>query len=160
MHSLGIIAIRALLANSKSNLPVIVDDVLGLARHVGKEDEKEGKLCPGLKALLEGEQKLYDLASPHALIELDWTPAQARSQICLELWLETIAWLLRLFPGAGTQSYCKNFGDVSPLAMETVFDAPIQELEHLALRLRSVLLPTTAANQEIAIAVLDQLASA
>jgi hypothetical protein len=160
LHSLGIIAIRALLANSKSNLPVIVDDVLGLARYVGKDDEKETELYPRLKALLAGEQKLYDLVSPHALIESDWTPQQARSQICLELWLETIAWLLRLFPGAGMQSYCKSFGDVSPLALETVFDAPIQELEHLALRLRSVLLPTTAANQEIALAILDQLASA
>jgi hypothetical protein len=58
------------------------------------------------------------------------------------------------------QSYCKNFGDVSPLALETVFDAPIQELEHLALRLRSVLVPTAAANEEIALAILDQLASA
>lgn len=160
MHSLGIIAIRALLANSKSNLPVIVDDVLGLARYVGKDGEKEADLYPRLKALLEGERKLYDLVSPHALIELDWTPQQARSQICLELWLATIAWLLRLFPGAGSQSYCKNFGDVSPLALETVFDAPIQELEHLALRLRSVLVPTTAANHEIALAILDQLASA
>lgn len=65
-----------------------------------------------------------------------------------------------LLPGAGTQSYCKNFGDVSPLALETIFDAPIQKLEHLALRLRSVLVPTTTANQEIALAVLDQLASA
>jgi hypothetical protein len=160
MHSLGIIAIRALLANSKSNLPVIVDDVLGLARYVGKDGGKETELFPRLKALLEGEQKLYDLVSPHALIESDGTPQQARSQICLELWLETIAWLLRLFPGAGKQSYCKNFGDVSPLALETVFDAPIQDLEHLALRLRSVLVPTAAANQEIALAILDQLASA
>ena len=160
MYSLGIIAIRALLANRKSNLPVIVDEVLSLARSVGSDEEKENKLYPRLKALLEAEQKRYDLVSPQALIESDWTPPQARSQICLELWLETIAWLLRLFPGKGTQSYCKHFGDVSSLALETVFDAPIQELEHLALRLRSVLLPTTAANQEIALAVLDQLASA
>ena len=160
MHSLGIIAIRTLLANSKSNLPVIIDDVLGLARFVGKDRDQEEDLTPELKAVLAGDQKLYDLVSPHALLEQDWTPAQARSQICLELWLETIAWMLRLFPGAGKQSYCKNFGDVSPLALENVFDAPIQELEHLTLRLRSLLTPTAAANQEIALAILEQLANA
>ena len=57
--------------------------------------------------------------------------------------------LLRLFPGAGSQSYCKNFGDVSPLALETVFDPAIQDLERLVLRLRSTLLPTLSSNEEM-----------
>jgi hypothetical protein len=157
MHSLGIIAIRALLANSKSNLPVIVDDVLGLARYIGKDPEKDEPLPARLKALLEHEQKLFDLVSPHSLVEREWTPPQARSQIQLDLWLETVAWLLRLFPGAGSQSYCKNFGDVAPLALESVFDRPIQELEGLTLRLRSILAPTTTANLEIASAILEAM---
>lgn len=158
LHSLGILAIRALLANSKTNLPTLVDDVLGLARRMGKDPAPEEKIVPRLKEVLAEEKKLLELIGPQAWLELDWTPDQARAQVHAELWLESIAWLLRLFPGAGSQSYCKDFGDVSALALETVFDRPIQDLERLVLRLRSVLLPTTAANAEIAAVISQELA--
>ena len=158
LYSLGIVAIRVLLANRKSNLPVIVDDVLSLARHLGKDPGEADQLLPRLKAMVEGSPHLLDLVSPHSLVERDWTPAQARGQMSMELWLETICLLLRLFPGNGSHSYCKSFGDVSPLALETVFDRPIQELEILILRLRSALVPSLSANEEIASVLLQQLA--
>ena len=158
LYSLGIMAIRVLLANGQSNLPVIIDEVLSLARHLGKEPTEEDQLLPKLKALLEHEPKLLDLVSPHSLIERDCAPAQARTQMDMDLWLETICLLVRLFPGTGTHSYCASFGGVSPLALETVFDRPIQELETLVLRLRSVLTPSLSANQEIASLLLEHLA--
>jgi hypothetical protein len=74
----------------------------------------------------------------------------------LKSWIETIAIVLRLFPGSGAHSFCKDFGDVSPLALETVFDAPIQELETWLLRLRSTLAPSLSANEEIAAIILAQ----
>ena len=158
LYSLGIMATRVLLANRTSNLPVIVDDLLSLARHLGKDPTEADKLLPKLKALVETSPHLLDLISPHALIERDWTPAQARAQMSMDLWLETMCLLLRLFPGNGIHSYCQSFGDVSPLALETVFDRPILELEILILRLRSSLVPSLAANEEIAGVLLQQLA--
>jgi hypothetical protein len=158
LYSLGILAIRILLANTKTNLPVMIDDILGLARHLGKDAREQSDLLPKLKGIIAGERKLADLVSPHALIERDWKPEEARSQIHTEIWLESMSFLLRLFPGAGSYSYCKTFGDVSPLALETVFDAPIQELEALLLRLRSALAPSLNATEEIANVVRDILA--
>ena len=155
LHSLGIIAIRALLANSRSNLPVIVDDVLGLARRVGKGDATE--LPATLRAALQTEPKLLELISPQRLLEQEWTAEEACRQIHWDLWLDAIAWLLRVLPGAGLHCYCRDFGDVTPLALEKVFDAPIQDLENLCLRVRSVLAPTTAANDEIAGAITEFL---
>jgi hypothetical protein len=98
-----------------------------------------------------------ELASPNRLVENGGTGVQARGSIHLGLWLETIGWLLRLFPGAGPHSYCKDYGDVPPLALETVFEEPIQDLEHLVLRMRSVLMPTSAMNAEIANIILEQI---
>jgi hypothetical protein len=106
---------------------------------------------------MEKEPRLSDLASPHALVESADTPAQSRAKIHGDLWLETVTVILRLFPGAGPHSFCKDFGDVSPLALETVFDAPIQEFETLLLRLRSILAPSFSANEEIAGVILEQL---
>src|ERR1041385_6152243 len=157
LHSLGILAIRILLANGKSNLPVIVDDVQGLARHVGKEPLSEGGLSTKLEALLQKEKTLLDLVSPHSLTDLGLNAEQARSQIAWGIWLDTISLVLRLFPGAGAHTYCKGFGDVSPLALETVFDQPVQDLETLVLRLRSVLTPSLFDNTEITAAVLEEL---
>jgi hypothetical protein len=157
MFSLGVIAIRVLLANRKSNLPVILDEVQSLARHVGKDAKEGSEMFPMLSSVLERDKQLLDLVSPQALIESAGSPSQARSKIRMDLWLETMALVLRLFPGASSHSFCKSFGDVSPLALETVFDRPLQELDTLLLRLRSVLVPSLAANEEIASAIVDQL---
>ncbi|MSU57600.1 MAG: hypothetical protein EXS35_05375 [Pedosphaera sp.] len=159
LYSLGVIATRVLLANSQTNLPVVLDEILSLTRRLSKDAAEDAASLPKLKALLDAEPRLRDLVSPHALIESGLSPQKARELIHPELWLEAVSLLLRLFPGAGGHSYCKNFGDVSPLALETVFDRPIQELDSLVLRLRSVLTPSLAANEEIAAVLLEQLAN-
>lgn len=157
LYSLGVMAVRILLANSQTNLPVVLDDVLSLSRHLGKDVGDETAVVPKLKSLVAGDQRLHDLISPQALTERALTPEQARALVHPDIWLETMALVLRLFP-AGPHSYCKSFGDVSPLALETVFDRPLQELDSLVLRLRSVLTPSLAANEEIARVIVDQLA--
>ncbi|HWD91470.1 MAG TPA: hypothetical protein VG938_03890 [Verrucomicrobiae bacterium] len=159
LFSLGVIAVRTLLANGKSNLPVILDEVQSLARHAGRDTEAGAEFIPILKSALERDSHLFDLVSPQALIESADSPEQARSKINLELWLEAMALMLRLFPGASPQSFCSSFGDVSPLALETVFDRPLQELDGLLLRLRSILVPGLSANEEIASAILEQMAA-
>ncbi len=158
LHSLGILGLRALLANSGTNLPVLIDDVLGLARHLGKEQSGSETLPARLKAALQKDSRVKELTSPRALIEGDATAEVAWSETHKDLWLDTVALVFRLFPGTGVYCFCKSFGDVSPLALETVFDQPIQELETLCQRLRSVLVPSLYANEEIAKIVADQLA--
>jgi hypothetical protein len=157
MYSLGVMAVRLLLANSKSNLPVVLDEVMGLARHLGKREKSEASLRSELDSLLGQEERLLDLVSPHQLIESGSSPLIARKRIQMDLWLDSIAFLLRLFPGSGAHCFCKDLGDVSPLALETVFDQPIEELERLLLRFRSVLLPGLSANEEIASVILEAM---
>lgn len=155
MYSLGVMTVRMLLANNKSNLPVVLDEVLGLARHLGKGEKQEANPLAALKKSLEQDQRLRDLVSPHQLVESGSSPEEARKRIQMDLWLEVMAFLVRLFPGCGSQSFCKDLGDVSPLALESVFDRPIEELERLLLRFRSVLLPSLSANDEIAGIILE-----
>lgn len=157
LYSLGVLAVRVLLAHSQISLPPVVDDVLSLSRHVGKGLGNMESLPRRLNEVLDSDSRLMELVSPHRLVENGGAAAQARANIHLGLWVETIAWLLRLFPGAGPHSYCKDYGDVPPLALETVFEEPIQDLEQLVLRLRSVLMPTSAMNAEIAGVILEQI---
>jgi hypothetical protein len=157
MYSLGVMAIRMLLANNQSNLPVILDEVLGLARYLGQDKKNEAALLSELKTAFEREPRLLDLVSPHNLVESGGSPQEMRNKIQMELWLEAITIVLRLFPGTSPHSFCKDLGDVSPLALETVFDRPIEELERLLLRYRSILLPTSTANEEIAGIILSEI---
>lgn len=159
LYSLGILGLRLLLANHHSNLPVLVDEFMSVARRVATEQPAAPNLRDSLAGLLAKEPKLQSLLSPQHLLGPDPQPETIWPHVNQDLWLEALSILLRLFPGAGPQSYCQSFGDVSPLALETVFDAPRQELENLLLRVRSLLTPTMCANEEIA-AVLQKLLNA
>ena len=66
-----------------------------------------------------------------------------------ELWHETLGTIVRLFPGLGPDSVCKDFGDVPSLALETVFNKPLEELEKLLVRSRSLLFIDWNANREV-----------
>lgn len=157
LYSLGVLAVRVLLANSQSNLPVILDEVLSLARRFGETAGDKVVSLEALKTLLGKDERLLDLVSPHTWLNGLNSPQQARAAISSEIWIETIHWLLRLFPDTGAYGFCKDFGDVSPLALETVFDSPLQQLESILLRLRNILAPSLSENQEIADVILQQL---
>ena len=159
LYSLGVLAVRMLLAHGQSNLPVILDDVSSLARRLGDSGGKTVDFAAVLKGLLGKDEKLLNLTSPHSLLGGDVSEQQVRSALGTDIWLETLTWVLRLFPDTGASSFCKDFGDVSPLALETVFDLPAQQLEAIVLRLRSILAPSLSENEEISDVILSQLES-
>ncbi len=159
VFSLGIIGTRILLANSQSNLPVLVDEVLSLIGRIAKQPKDTQGLAAELKALATQDREAFDRISPQALIEAGDSPEQARAKLPIEVWWEAIAVLFRFFPGLGAHSFCPNLGEAAPGALETVFDQPVSELERLVRRLRNVLLPSVTANQELAQLLRDELTS-
>jgi hypothetical protein len=76
----------------------------------------------------------------------------------IDLWCDTLAVIVQLFPGIGPDSVCKDFGDVPSLALETVFNRPLGELEKLLLRSRGLILIDGNFNQEINAAIKECLA--
>jgi hypothetical protein len=157
LYSLGVLAVRILLANYQSNLPVILDEVLSLSRRLGENSQPGDDLPQKLTALLEKDKHLSALIHPGALTGT--SQPGTLSKTAGELWLETMTLILRFFPGTGPHSFCKDFGDVSPLALESIFDRPIQDLESIVWRLRSLLAPSLTDNEEIAEVLLRELAS-
>jgi len=150
LFSLGVIGVRLLLVHSQSNLPVILDEIVSQSRHLGKS--AEGDLISALQAMLEQEPALRELIQPPG--SATSPPAAKANQ---QLWLEALAIIIRLFPGTGPHSYCQDFGDVSPLALESIFAKPIEQLETLLMRLRSLVAPRPTSDAEIARVILDQL---
>ena len=63
----------------------------------------------------------------------------------------------RLFPGLGPDSICRDFGDVPALALETVFNQPLETFEKLFLRSRSLIVLDWNLNREIHTAIKSYL---
>jgi len=82
-------------------------------------------------------------------------PKAAYELIPGELWQKTLATMIRFFPGLVAESYCKDYGDAPALALETVFDQGIEELENLLVRSRSLIVIDWNANREIHSAIRD-----
>ncbi len=129
LFSLGVIAIRIMLANSQKNLPVLLDEVLSLARRINDASGEQAERIAELKKLIQAEPKIYELISPGSLVETGYTSKQAWSAIHADVWFETVSLLLRFFPETGAHAFCKSFGDVHAMALETVFDPSLQAFE-------------------------------
>jgi len=157
LFSLGVIGVRILLANNLKKLPVLLDEVLSLARRVNDTAGEPEKRVTELQKLAQSEPRLHELIGPGALVESGYTSQQAWSAIHTSTWLETISLLLRFFPDTGANAFCKSLGDVSPVALETVFDPALQTLEVLVLRLRSLFTPVFSRNDEIAAVIAEQI---
>ena len=84
-------------------------------------------------------------------------PTAAFELLPPELWHHTLAAMVRLFPDLGPDSYCKDFGDAPSLALEGVFNKPLEELEKLLVRSRSLIVIDWKANREVHSAIRDFL---
>ncbi|HEX3625672.1 MAG TPA: hypothetical protein VH280_09620 [Verrucomicrobiae bacterium] len=157
LFSLGVMGVRILLANNMKNLPVLLDEVLSLARRINDIAGEPQKRMAELQKLIQTDPRLYDMAGPGALVESGYTSKEAWAAIHGQTWLETISLLLRFFPDTGANAFCKSLGDVSPVALETVFDPALQNLEVLVLRLRSLFTPVFSGNEEIASVIAEQI---
>ncbi len=156
-YSLGVLAVRTLLVDDKTTLAVALDEMLSLARQVKSEHKADVPLGKRIRVILERDQRFMDSLGPHRLNREGLKPEDAFRLLPIDLWCDTLGVIVRFFPGIGPDSVCKDFGDVPALALETVFNGPLEELEKLLLRSRSLILIDWNFNQEINTAIKECL---
>jgi hypothetical protein len=148
LYAFAVLAVRALLVDDDTPLPIALDEILSLARQAGVEDPST-PLAARLSAILTADGERAAVVNPARLLREKLTPEEAARFLPTELWTETLALIVRLFPGLGADSFCRDFGDAPPLALETVFNAPLAALEQIILRSRSLIVMDWNANREI-----------
>jgi hypothetical protein len=153
LYSLGVLAVRTLMVNEETTLAVALDETLSLARQVAAEHTADVPLGERVRAVFEGDQRFAQSLGPHRLNLAGLKPEEALQLIPAELWYDLLGVIIRLFAGMGPDSLCKAFGDVPALALETVFDQPVEELDKLCLRSRSLLFVDWKYNREIGQAI-------
>jgi hypothetical protein len=149
LYALGVLAVRAFLVDDEATLAVSLDEVLSLARQVASEHKPDAPLGQRVRGIFERDARYTNSLGCHRLVREKIEPAAAAQLLPANLWHDTLGAILRFFPGMGPDSICKDFGDAPSLALETVFNQPLEELEKLLVRSRSLILIDWNANREI-----------
>jgi hypothetical protein len=157
LYALGVLAVRTFLVNPQNSLAVALDEVLSLARRVSTEQKADSPLPARIAAILNSDPRFAKSLAPHRLVQEPMEPMAALELLPPEMWYHTLACIVRLFPGVGPDSYCKDYGDAPALALEVVFNKPLEDLEQLLVRSRSLIVIDWSSNREVHSAIRDVL---
>jgi len=155
LYALGVLAVRTFLVNPQNTLAVALDEVLSLARQAATEHNAETPLPARIASIMNSDPRFTKSLAPHRLVQEPMEPMAAFELLPAEMWHHTLAAIVRLFPGIGPDSYCKDYGDAPSLALEAVFNKPLEDLETLLVRSRSLVVIDWNANREIHSAIRD-----
>jgi hypothetical protein len=158
LYSLGVLAVRTLLTNARTSLPVVLDEALSLARQVAQEPTRSAPLGARVARLLAQDRRWVDSLGPHRLTNEQVRDGQGFELVPADVWCDVLALVIRLFPGVGPDSYARDLGDAPPEGLQAVFARPQEELGGLLLRTRSLLLIDWAFNREVNAAIRSTLA--
>jgi hypothetical protein len=155
LYALGVLAVRTFLVNPQNTLAVALDEVLSLARQAAAEHNADTPLGTRVSSIINADPRFAKSLGPHRLVKDPMEATAAYELLPQELWSEILAAVIRFFPGVGPDSYCKDYGDAPSLALETVFNKPLEDLEKLLVRSRSLIVIDWNANREVHSAIRD-----
>jgi hypothetical protein len=158
MYALGVLAVRVLLVDDENTLPVALDEMLSLARQVATEHKPDVGVGKRLQAIVERDGRWAASLGPHRLVRDEGIRKAAARIVPADLWWETIAVVVRLFPGLGPDSFCRDLGDAPSLALDRIFDDAISQIDLLLLRSRSLVVADWNQNLEIHDAIYEVIA--
>lgn len=157
LYSLAVLAVRTLLVNPQTTLPVALDEMLSLARQVAAEHDESVGLPLRVRTIFEGDSRWEASLGPHRLVHEEIGPREAADLIPWEVWWETLAMIVRLLPGIGPDSVARDFGDASPGGIHKTFDRAAADLDELLLRTRSLIVIDWRFNREVHAVVREHL---
>jgi hypothetical protein len=149
MYSIAVLAIRILLVDDETTLPVALDEMLSLAHQIASEFKPNILLGDRIQKIVRADQRWTSSLGPHRLILDPRAREVAHRIIPADLWWETLGVIVRALPGIGPDSFCKDFGDAPGLALESIFERAIGSLDTLLLRSRSLVIADWNQNLEI-----------
>jgi len=149
MYAAAVLAARILLVDEENTLAIAVDELLSLARQISTKYTEESSFAARLRVTIDEDTRWRLSLGPHRLTSDPGMRETAARALPTEIWWEMVGIILRLFPSAGPDSFCRDFGDAPALALDRIFEKPLAELERLQLRTRSLVVSDWVQNVEI-----------
>lgn len=157
LYSLGVLAVRTLLFNARTSLPVALDEAMSLARQVAVDIDRAAPVGSRVRRVLAQDKRWVESLGPQRLSNESITVQQAFEQVPADVWCEVLGFIVRMFPGVGPDSYAKDLGDAPPEGLHAVFVRPLEDLNALLLRTRSLIVIDWKYNREVHVAIRNSL---
>jgi hypothetical protein len=94
---------------------------------------------------------------PQGLSYDEVAPEDAFDLVPTELWWDTLAAVVRMFPGIGPDSTCRDLGDAPVGGLHKVLDRALEDFNSLLLRTRSLIVIDWRFNREVFSVIRSQL---
>lgn len=154
LHAVGVLALRVLVASTGESLGTAVVRAMSLAREIPASGGDGPSLAARVEAMAEQDPRWAEVLGPSRLLAASHGGAAVEG-IPSRLWWGVIGAVCRLFPGAGVESYCADFGVGAGRGLASIYDAPIRDLGALAVQARSLVVVERRTCEEVG-AVLDR----
>ncbi|MDQ7013593.1 MAG: hypothetical protein Q9O74_06805 [Planctomycetota bacterium] len=155
LHALGVLALRALVADSAESLGTAVVTAMSLARELPEAGEEQLSIAARVAAIAEQDPRWREVLGPQRLMAGAGEAGQIEDGIPLRLWWGVIGTICRMFPGAGRESYCSDFGVGSGRRLASIYDEPLADLGGCLVQARSLLVVDRQTCEEVG-GVLDR----
>lgn len=149
LYGMGVLAIRTLLTNSATSLPLAVDAVMSLARQVSHDGAASDDLPAAVGRVVSGERKWLDLLGPQRLTDEEISIDEALDLVPQQVWWGVLAMVLRMIPGAGPFAHCQDLSDAPPDRPQAVFERAAADLQELIFKTRSLMFIDWRFNREV-----------
>ena len=149
LYSLAVLAARTFLVDQEASLPVAWDEVLSLARQVAEDYDESTELIQRIQAVFDADRRWVDSLGPHRLTCKEVEPDEAFDLVPAEVWFGVLGMIIRMIPGVGPDSICRDYGHAQPGGIHKVYDPVIGDLEMLLTRTRSLIVIDWRFNREV-----------
>ncbi len=149
LYSLAVLGARTLLVNEAQALPVALDELRSLAQDVANEHDAGVALHERVARALAANADRASALGPQRLSAGAIDAPSALRGVPMALWSRALAVLVRMMPGAGPDSVCRDLGDAPSAAVEKVFDPTLDELARVLDSARSALVSDPGADAEL-----------
>jgi len=157
LYSLAVLSVRILFVDNTNSLPVILDEMLSLMRQIEVDYDESAGMEKRISDLFNNDNRWLESLGPQHLTFEDIGSDEVFYMIPQELWWETLRTILRMFPGMGSDSECKDYGDAQPGGLHKVFEQTMDALDNLILKTRSLIVSDWKSNEEISAVIHDYL---
>jgi len=124
--------------------------ILSLARQIQAEYDPAQPLPSHVERVFRSDPRWVQSLGPHHLTDEQITPEEAMATIPPDVWWSTLAMVVRMPPGLGPFSSCRDYGDARPSGLHLVFERTLADLGDLILRTRYLIAPDFRSDRQIA----------
>jgi len=150
LYSLAVLAIRIFLVDNTNSLPVILDETLSLMREIEADFNENISIEERISDLFSKDNRWLESLGPQHLTFDEVASDEIFGIIPPEIWWAILIIIMKMLPGLGPDSECRDYGDAQPGGLHKVFERTMEDIDNLILKTRVLIVSDRQSNQEIA----------